>query len=291
MKSMTLTDALQVLSDTKLPMIAGGTDFYPALGDSAPPSSVLDLSLIDELRGIERTEDGWRMGALTTWTDVQHASLPPAFDGLKSAAREVGSIQIQNAGTLGGNLCNASPAADGVPALLTLNASVELASVRGTRRLTLDEFILGVRRTDLSADELLVAIHVPHVDDTVRSRFTKLGARRYLVISMVMASITLVPDPRGYLRDVRMAVGACSPVAQRLRGVEDLLRGQSIHDDLVSLLSPELLTELRPIDDVRSSAHYRLIAAHTLLCRMLVSCLQDLPVIRHPSRQDRGLDS
>ena len=152
-----------------LPILAGGTDFYPALRDKAAPVHVLDLTQIEGLRFISESDEGWVIGAGTTWTDIIRAGLPPVFDALKAAAREVGSVQIQNAGTLAGNLCNASPAADGVPPLLSLNARVELASSSGKRLLLLSEFILGPRSTALQNNELLIAVHVPRVDAGARS--------------------------------------------------------------------------------------------------------------------------
>jgi CO/xanthine dehydrogenase FAD-binding subunit len=203
--------------------------------------------------------------------------LPAVFDALKAAASEVGSVQIQNSATVAGNLCNASPAADGVPPLLTLDARVELASVRGTRELALADFILGPRSTARAADELMVAINIPHIDDSARSHFVKLGARRYLVISIVMASITLLADDNDHLQHVRIAVGACSSVAQRLCELEKILIGQSIHDDIVSLVTPVMLSELDPINDVRGSRAYRLAVVQQLVCRLLADCLYDLP--------------
>src|SRR5215468_3356480 len=175
-------------------VLAGGTDFYPARVGQLVDEDVLDISWIEGLRGVTADALGWRLGATTTWAELVEADLPPLFDALKQAAREVGGRQIQNAGTLAGNLCNASPAADGVPCLLALEAAVEIAGPSGRRRLPLDAFISGVRRTVLAADELVVAIHVARPRHDARSAFLKLGARRYLVISVVMAAATLQVD-------------------------------------------------------------------------------------------------
>lgn len=273
--SMSLASALEQLSRTPLPILAGGTDFYPALGDAPAPARVLDVSRIEGLRGLQRTPSGWRIGAATTWSDVIAAPLPPVFRTLKLAAKEVGSVQIQNAGTIAGNLCNASPAADGVPPLLTLNAVVELASVRGKRMLPLHEFILGSRLTARRDDEMLVAVHVPDMSDSARSEFVKLGARRYLVISIVMASVVLIPDEqKDSLQEVRMAVGACSAVARRLHQLEAVLQGQPLGADLSSLVTPSLLAELTPIDDVRGSADYRLHVVRQLIRELLARAQQ-----------------
>ncbi len=165
------------------------------------------------------------IGARTTWTDVLRADLPPAFDALKQAAREVGSIQIQNCGTVAGNLCNASPAADGVPPLLTLDAEVELRSKRGTRLVSLGDFVLGNRQTALARDELVSAIRIPKAATAGTSAFLKLGARKYLVISIVMVAARLVADAEGKVLSAAVAVGSCSAVAQRLKSLEHALVG------------------------------------------------------------------
>ena len=132
-----LDEALGVLAARRPAILAGGTDFYPARVGRAVAEEVLDLGAIAELRGLRQEPDRWRIGALVTWTEVLEARLPRWFECLKEAAREVGGVQIQNAGTVAGNICNASPAADGVPALLALDAEVELASARGRRVLPL----------------------------------------------------------------------------------------------------------------------------------------------------------
>ncbi|MEI7447487.1 MAG: FAD binding domain-containing protein, partial [Burkholderiales bacterium] len=181
-----LGTALERLAAGRPIVVAGGTDVYPAHVGRPLAAPLLDLSRVAGLRGIEVRDDHWRIGALTTWTDIVRAALPPALDALVQAAVEVGGPQVQNRGTVGGNLCNASPAADGVPALLALGAGVELASVRGRRTLPLEAFVLGPRRTALAVDELLTAVTVPRGTAARRSRFLKLGHRRYLVISIAM---------------------------------------------------------------------------------------------------------
>ena len=270
-----LADALQLLAASPRCVLAGGTDLYPAdvastawgrpgLDHAAAPP-LLDVTALPELRGIEGGGGGFRLGAAVTWSEVAAAPLPPAFDALKQAAVEVGGRQIQNRGTLGGNLCNASPAADGAPPLLVLDAEVELASVRGTRRLPLARFVLGNRETALAADELLVAIHVPSPPSGAVARFAKLGARRYLVISIAMVAVLVVLEA-GRIVEARIAVGACSATAQRLAALEADLVGLT-PADAAARVTPEHLAPLRPIDDVRASAAYRLQAARTLLAR------------------------
>src|SRR5215510_13548117 len=180
----TLDEAVQALAAPGVQILAGGTDFYPAHVGRVVSAPVLDITAIDELDGIAETAGEFRIGGRTTWTQLIATPLPRCFDALKAAAREVGSIQIQNRATIAGNLCNASPAADGVPPLLTLDATLELQA-SGTRRLVpLTDFITGYRKTLLQPGELVTAIHVPRRLAEGRASFLKLGSRRFLVISI-----------------------------------------------------------------------------------------------------------
>lgn len=261
-------DALRHLARSHSTILAGGTDHYASRVGKPLREAILDVTAIRGLREIAEFGDHWRLGAVATWSDVIEAPLPPAFDGLKLAAREIGGAQVQNSGTVAGNLCNASPAADGVPALLALDASVELASVDGTRALPLAQFILGPRKTARRADELVSAILVPKPAHEARSHFTKLGARRYLVISIAMAS-AVIEHSAGVVSRARIAVGACSPVARRLPDLEEALRGRPMGAGLADLVNAGHLAALTPIDDVRASAAYRMDAALTVVRRTL----------------------
>jgi len=265
-----LEEALDALT-RPCTVLAGGTDFYPARVGRAVREDILDISAIACLRGIVAGEAGWRLGATTTWSELIDAPLPPLFDGLRQAAREVGGRQIQNAGTLAGNLCNASPAADGVPPLLTLGAEIEIASRTGSRRLPLAAFVVGNRRTALAPGELVVAIHVPKPRCDARSGFLKLGARRYLVISIAMAAATLEVN-RGKVAAARVAVGACSEVAQRLQALEAALTDAPLDRHLADRVETAHLAPLSAMDDVRGSAAYRNDAVVTLLRRLLAGC-------------------
>lgn len=262
----TMEDVLDTLGKKPVTIIAGGTDVYPAHGEQPFHQDLLDITRVPYLRGIQRTETGWRIGATTSWSDVVKAELPAAFDGLKAAAREVGSLQIQNAGTLAGNLCNASPAADGVPPLLTLEAQVELVSMTGKRVLPLTEFMIGVRQTALAPSELLSAILIPTPSDNATGAFGKLGARKYLVISIAMVAVLVELDDQGCVSHARVAVGSCAPVAQRLTRLEQDLVGQKIGDVDVTA---EHLAPLSPIDDARGTASYRLDAVAELCQRVI----------------------
>jgi CO/xanthine dehydrogenase FAD-binding subunit len=264
-----LDAALRARAAGPCAVLAGGTDFYPARVGRTVEEDILDLSALDELRGVRATGQGVRIGALATWSDLAAAPLPRALDSLKLAAREVGGVQIQNAGTIAGNLCNASPAADGVPPLRALGAQVELASVRGTRTLPLEAFVLGNRRTACAPDELVTAVVVPAWGARARSTFLKLGARRYLVISIAMVAAVVETDAQGAIVRCGVAVGACSAVAQRLSALEAALAGRRLAPGIGAVVSPAHLAPLAPIDDVRATAAYRSDAAATLVARAL----------------------
>jgi CO/xanthine dehydrogenase FAD-binding subunit len=264
-----LAEAANLLAARHYTILSGGTDIFPALVDKPTPPAMLDLSSLADIRGIETRDGVVRIGGATTWREIIETPLPRACDALKEAAREVGSVQIQNRGTIAGNLCNASPAADGVPPLLTLDAEVELVSSRGVRRLTVANFILGNRRTARAPDEILSAINFPEPGARARSAFLKLGARRYLVISIVMVAVVVDLAPDDTINDARIAVGSASVVATRLPKLEARLRGSKLDANLAQAITAEELVPLAPIDDVRATAAYRLEAAPELIARAL----------------------
>ena len=268
-----LAAALEELARAPRMPIAGGTDVYPACVGGVPPP-LLDISLLPETRGVGWSADGTalRVGACTTWSELVRMPLPAHIHALVQAAREVGGIQIQNRGTLGGNLCNASPAADGIPPLLALDARVELASARGTRSLPIDAFVLGNRRTARAADELLTAVEIPARSPKALSVFLKLGHRRYLVISIVMVAAVLDVDAGDRVSYCGIGVGACSAAARRLPALELGLLGlprAEIPVRAAALLDAGALDALAPIDDVRATGDYRLDAARGLVLRAL----------------------
>jgi CO/xanthine dehydrogenase FAD-binding subunit len=268
LRPVKLQEAVEALASRPLTILAGGTDHYPSRVGRPAGEDILDLTRVAGLRGIRKTAQGWRIGAATTWTDILEARLPPLFDGLKLAAREIGGVQIQNAGTVAGNLCNASPAADGVPPLLALDAVVILAGAKGRREMPLERFITGARRTQRESHELVSEIHVPAPRYPARSHFLKLGARKYLLISIAMAAIVLECERRA-VRAARIAVGSCSPVACRLPALENELIGRKLDASLGDVVREAHFEGLRPIDDVRASAEYRIEAARTLVVRGL----------------------
>ena len=270
LRPTTLEEAVEALSRSGGQLLAGGTDFYPALGDRIPTRPIVDITRVPEIRGIQRGPEFFRFGGGATWTEVIKTPLPSCFDALKAAARKIGSVQIQNRGTIAGNLCNASPAADSVPPLLALDAEVELASRSAFRRVALKDFILGNRKTARRDDEILTAVHVPRVLEDAASSFLKLGARRYLVISIAMIAVVLDIDSRT-IREARIAVGSCSARAQRLTDLEHTLQGVSL-GDVADVATERHVRSLSPIDDVRATASYRFDSALNMVRRALVQC-------------------
>jgi CO/xanthine dehydrogenase FAD-binding subunit len=258
-------EAVYLLAAKHSLVVCGGTDVFPALAGRQAPDRIVDLSAIESLRRIDEVEKEYRFGAAVTWSMIAEAALPRAFDGLRAAAREVGSIQIQNRGTIAGNLCNASPAADGIPPLLTLDAGVELTSAHGIRRMPLSSFITGYRQTALRPDEIVTAVTVPRPRPGTVSSFVKLGARRYLVISILMAAVVIEHDEHGQIAGAAIAVGAASPVATRLPDLEARLVGLPANIRPSSIVTVDHMKHLAPIDDVRATATYRREAAVTLV--------------------------
>jgi CO/xanthine dehydrogenase FAD-binding subunit len=269
----TLEEAVEVLAHAPRTILAGGTDLYAATSRRGLGRAVLDVTGIAELSQVVQDARGVRIGGAVTWADIARYDLPPAFDALRQAAREVGGRQVQAAGTIVGNLCNASPAADGVPPLLVLEAEVELASAEGKRRLALSSFLTGPRRTACAPDEIVAAIHVPQAALAGRSRFLKLGARRHLVISIAMVAVR-AEVREGRIAQVALAVGACSAVARRLPAVEAALVGAPVADAAARIASGDVAAALDPIDDVRGTATYRADAAAELLRRALAEVVR-----------------
>lgn len=276
LRPTSLEEAVYALAASGGTILSGGTDFFPALGDQPVTTPVIDISAVPEIKGIVTTQHHIRIGGRTTWSEILAAPLPRGFDALKAAAREVGSVQIQNTGTVAGNLCNASPAADGVPALLALDAEVTLASAAGARSIPLAEFILGNRKTARRPDEILTTIAIPRRLENTSATFLKLGARRYLVISIAMVAANLLTDRNGRITEVLIAVGSCSAKAQRLRELESALLGHVAQPGIAKTVKPQHLAPLSPIDDVRATAAYRSEAAQVLVGRALEACVEKI---------------
>jgi CO/xanthine dehydrogenase FAD-binding subunit len=245
---------------------AGGTDLMVLLeAGKLPHKRFLSLSKLDDLRGIEAAADFVILGAMATYAEIQnHAVLQAEFPLLCAAARETGSVAVQNRGTLGGNIVNASPAADSPPALLVYDAEIELVSQRGARWLAYHGFHTGYKKMQIAGDELLRAIRLPRRAKSWRQYYRKVGTRKAQAISKVcFAGAALVEG--GAIRDIRIALGSVAPLVTRVLKTENTLRGNAITPLLITTARETLAREIVPIDDIRSTSRYRLRVAQNLL--------------------------
>ena len=245
---------------------AGGTDLMVLLeAGKLPHKRFLSLAKLVDLQGIEVTPESVILGALTTYTEIQrHPVLRTEFPLLCAAARETGSIATQNRGTLGGNIVNASPAADSPPALLVYDADVELVSQRRARWTPFHGFQTGYKQMRMSPDELLRAIRLPRRFKSWRQYYRKVGTRKAQAISKVcLAGTALVED--GVIRDVRVALGSVAPIVLRAVKTEDELRGRRLAAPVITEAKEALTEEITPLDDIRSTARYRWRVAQNLL--------------------------
>lgn len=265
-----LEEAFAHLAEAPHRPMAGGTDLMVQLAADAvePPERVLDLWRLDELRGIAEDDGGLLIGALTTHTQLRRSALVQALlPALADAAATVGAAQIQNRGTLGGNVCNASPAGDTLPVLLAADTSFELGGPRGTRTVEAADFWPAYRRTALAPDELLLRVRVP-LPAGRRVRFRKVGTRRALAISKVVMALAWREDG-GVWRDVRVALGSVAPTPVRAAETESVLEGAAPRATVADHAASVLAREIRPIDDVRSTADYRRAVGARVLHRLL----------------------
>jgi len=269
---MSLSEALALLSSepgTWQPF-AGGTDLMVLLeAGKLFHKRFLSLSKLDDLRGIEVTPDSITLGALTTYTEVRkHPTLRAEFPLLCEAASQTGSIATQNRGTLGGNIVNASPAADSPPALLVYDAEVEIISSRGVRWAPYHGFHTGYKTMQIATDELLRAIRLPRRTKPWRQYYRKVGTRKAQAISKVCFAGAAAIEA-GTIRDVRIALGSIAPVVLRAVKTEDALRGKRIDAETIAAARETLSDDIAPIDDIRSTARYRVRVAENLLGEFL----------------------
>ena len=251
--------------------IAGGTDLMVALTGElgAPPARIVDLWRIEALRGIAVDGGSLVLGALTTYTDLRRSAIcREHLPALVEAAATIGAAQIQNRGTLGGNIANASPAGDTLPVMLAADASFLLGSLRGEREVAARDFWTGYRQTALAPDELLVRIRVPLADGR-EMRFRKVGTRRAQSISKVVITLAWRPGSEGRWSDVRLALVSVAATPIRAAATEGVLEGAAPTPAVADLAADTLAAELRPIDDVRSTAEYRRVVAARVLHRLI----------------------
>ncbi|HTM26710.1 MAG TPA: xanthine dehydrogenase family protein subunit M [Vicinamibacterales bacterium] len=253
---------------------AGGTDLMVLLeAGHLPPGRFVSLSKCDELRGIQEDADGMRIGACTTYTEIRRSAvLSLDYPLLAAAASETGGVATQNRGTIGGNIANASPAADTPPALLVYDAELELRSASGTRRIAYLDFHTGYKQMNLRPDELIAAVHLPSRSPEWRGcdHYRKVGTRRAQAISKVCLAASMRLDGRT-IADARIALGSVSPTVIRAQRAEQALRGRTIDEAAITDAERALSDDIVPIDDIRSTARYRMKVACNLLRAFLQS--------------------
>jgi CO/xanthine dehydrogenase FAD-binding subunit len=279
-----LADALNLLAREQgvWKPFAGGTDLMVLLeAGKLPHRNYLNIWPLNELRGIDITDQDVTVGALTTYTDVQsEAVLREEFPMLCQAASETGGLAIQNRGTLGGNIVNASPAADSPPALLVYEAEIELASSNGLRWLPYHGFHTGYKEMQIRPDELLTRIRLPRNTIDCTHYYRKVGTRKAQAISKVCFA-ALARTNGNSIAEVRIALGSVAPVVLRCVKTETSLRGQALDDASIRNARETLLAEITPIDDIRSTASYRLRVAANLLVDFLSTLQNGLSASKH----------
>ena len=257
--------------------IAGGTELMVAFaaGRLAAPKLV-NLWGIPDLRAIEVSAQNVVIGAAATFLDLRrHAVIAADFPLLAKAASWIGSIANQGRATLGGNLVNGSPAADSSPALLAYDAEIELISARGRRRVPYSAFHTGYKRNVLAADELLYAIHLPRRFARHKQYLRKVGTRRAMAIAKVALGATALLE-KGVIREIRLGAASLAPFPTRLLQTETALLGQAITRETAQSARRALLAEVKPIDDIRSTAHYRSRVAVNLLDEFLLQLSKEV---------------
>src|SRR5262245_51919 len=268
----TVAETFQILAERReaIRIIAGGTDLMVLMNARMlDAKAFLDIWRLDELRGISDEGSIVRLGALATYTQLIRSSLLQRHaPALVAASRTIGAIQIQNRGTIGGNIVNASPAGDTLPVLAAFDAGIEIGSSRGTRTVSINEFYTGYRRTVLEPDELVLAVKLPKLEDRERDFFYKVGTRRAQAISkVVMASRARLSGST--IESIQIAVGSVAPTVIRVRDTEALLAGSAITESVINQAQATIAGEIKPITDVRSTGHYRRVVTGNLAGRLL----------------------
>jgi len=245
---------------------AGGTDLMVMLeAGTLPVGRYVSLSNCPELRGIDEAPNGLSIGAMTTYSEIRHSDvLQRDFPMLVTAAAETGGVATQNRGTIGGNIANASPAADTPPALLAYDASLEVISSSGRRSMPYADFHRGYKTMDLGANELIARIHLPSRASGWRDYYRKVGTRRAQAISKVCFAGAILMDG-ATVADVRIALGSVAPTVIRAKRTEAALCNQALTTESIASAETLLASEIAPIDDIRSTARYRTRVACNLL--------------------------
>lgn len=247
----------------KARILAGGTDLIVEMKERLlpmEPEAIIDIKKIPRLEGIDfSAQKGLRLGALTTFTDLERSTvIRKRYPILASAAHEVGSVQIRNRGTIGGNLCHGSPSADIAPPLLALRATAVIVGEGGKRQVPLEKFFKGPGKTVLKGDELLTELLIPPPLPRSAGVYIKLGVRRAMEIAIVaVAAVVSLGQKDSLCREVSVALGAVAPTPMRAYRAEELLRGKPLTEQLIEQAAEVAMEESKPITDIRGSAEYR----------------------------------
>lgn len=268
----TLREALEILAEAPEDWIplAGGTELMVELTyGQLTKTKFIDISGLEELKHLKKHETSFELGALCTFSKLRSwEPLQKFLPNLIKSAKATGSLAIQNRGTIAGNLVNGSPTADMPPSLIAYGAEVELASIRGSRLLPVESFYLDYKKLDLTPDELVTAIHVPKPKGTSFHFFRKVGSRQGQSVSKLSLAVHAKLD-KDQLAEIRLALGAVGPVPIRAKNTEDLLRGSNLKNLPLKEARNLLENEISPLDDERSTAHYRRIVTGNILVQML----------------------
>lgn len=267
-------EALDALaSQPNLTPLAGATDLMVYLeAGTLAPSTFLNLQELSELKPSLSINGGLTLGALTTYRDIRTSGVKERFPMLAWAAREVGVLAIQSRGTWAGNIANASPAADGVPALMAHDSEIELASKTTRRRVPLSNFYRGYKQMDRRPDELITAIHLPLPQPGWFDYYRKVGARRFQAISKTLLAGRILLDTDRTVRDIRLVFASVAPFTLRAVQTESILRGRHLTPDLIEEAGKAIQDEIHPIDDIRSNEAYRRRVTANLLREFLSDC-------------------
>lgn len=272
-----LDEALSLLAaNPSCALIAGGTDLIPQLRAGHPqPDVLVDLRRLP-LHGIDVEDEQVRLGARVTFTDLFGSEIiGDEYPALIEAAAEVGGPPIRNRATLGGNLANASPAADSAPALLVYDASVIIAGSQGERAMALSEFFEGPGRTLLLPGEILTEIVMPRWGTSTHSSFVKLGPRNAMAVSVVSAAVRVTGDGLGGISECRVALGAVAPVPMRAVAAEEIIVVEGLTPSSILSAAAAAALACSPIDDLRGSADYRRRMVEVLVRRLLSGLAED----------------
>jgi xanthine dehydrogenase small subunit len=266
-----LGQAYKILSEQSVKVIAGGTDLMVLYtSGSLMPNNILDIWQLNELRSISEEQDYLKIGALCTYTELINDKRVKEFaPSLVSASRTIGAVQIQNRGTLGGNIVNGSPAGDSLPVLAAFDAELELGSARGTRRVAFNQFYTGYRQSVLSSDELLLKIFLPKQQEREKSDFYKVGTRAAQAISKVVMAVRAIVDSDKRIEAIAISLGSVAPTVIRASQTEEALIGLEITPELIEQAKTRLSQEIKPIDDIRSTEHYRRVVTGNLIAKFL----------------------